>query len=89
MNEIVNDNNFVITIGGDHAIAIGSDLASAKKHKNMGIFWIDAHTDYNTFETTITGNLHGLPLATINGLNHKLSLFHDASAEQPFPEMAG
>ena len=68
-NKIVNDNNFVITIGGDHAIAIGSDLASAKKHKNMGIFWIDAHTDYHNMDSTITGNIHGMPLCSITGEN--------------------
>lgn len=75
--------SFSITIGGDHSIAVSSALASIKKEDNLGIIWIDAHADYNTFESTITGNLHGLPLATINGLNHKLSLFHDGNYYDP------
>lgn len=75
--------NFSITIGGDHSIAVSSALASIKKENNLGIIWIDAHADYNTFETTITGNLHGLPLATINGLNHELSTFHDGNYYDP------
>ena len=74
-NQIVKENNFCITIGGDHSIAIASGFASLKKHHNLGIIWIDAHLDYNTFETTITGNLHGLPLATLNGLNKDLRPF--------------
>ena len=68
-NSIKDDSNFVITIGGDHSVAIGSDLASAKKHKNMGIFWIDAHSDYHNMESTISGNIHGMPLCSITGEN--------------------
>ena len=69
------DNKFPITIGGDHSLAIGSALASQAVNNNLGIIWIDAHLDYNTFETTITGNLHGLPLAAINGINKDLTPF--------------
>ena len=58
---------FPILIGGDHSVAIASALASCKKNENIGIIWIDAHTDYNTFESTVTGNIHGLPLAAITG----------------------
>lgn len=76
-NTILNETNFCLTIGGDHSISIGSALASLKKHQNLGIIWIDSHLDYNTFKTTITGNLHGLPLAALNGLNQELSHFHD------------
>jgi len=74
---IKNENKFCITIGGDHSIAIASGLASLEKNKNLGLIWIDSHLDYNTFQTTITGNLHGLPLACLNGLNEDLSKFHD------------
>ena len=82
-NNIINDNNFCITVGGDHSIAIASGLASIKKHDNLGLIWIDAHLDYNTFETTITGNLHGLPLATLNGLNEDLRPFHEGNFYNP------
>lgn len=73
LNEL-DKNNFPIIIGGDHSIAIASSLASNKK-ENIGIIWIDAHLDYNTFDTTITGNLHGLPLAAINGFAKELTPF--------------
>ena len=67
ITNLLNENKFPITIGGDHSVAIASALATNNHYKNLGIIWIDAHTDYNTFDTTITGNIHGLPLAAING----------------------
>ena len=82
--EKVKDGYFPITIGGDHSIAVASALASAKVHENIGIIWFDAHTDYNTFDTTVTGNIHGLPLAAITGYkNGELRYFHDGNIIQP------
>ena len=82
-NTLLEEKNFCITLGGDHSIAIASGLASIKKHNNLGLIWIDAHLDYNTFTTTITGNLHGLPLATLNGLNEDLYPFHNNNFFNP------
>lgn len=79
----IEDNCFPITLGGDHSVAIGSALASQAQNKNLGIIWIDAHLDYNTFETTITGNLHGLPLAAIDGLCPDLTPFFDGNFYNP------
>ncbi len=82
-NELVN-NNKVLTIGGDHSLAIGSVLSSVKYNKKMGIIWIDAHGDYNTFDTTITGNLHGLPLAVIDNYEKTLlNEFHNGNYIDP------
>ena len=64
---ILEDNKTPLLIGGDHSTVIGSALASQKYNKNIGIIWVDAHGDYNTFETTKSGNIHGLPLAAITG----------------------
>lgn len=86
-NEIVNkmkQGYFPITLGGDHSVAIASSLADAKINDDVGIIWIDAHADYNTFETTITGNIHGLPLAAITGYKcEDLRLFHRGEIIQP------
>jgi len=82
-NIIKKENNFCLTVGGDHSISIASGLASLAKNNDLGIIWIDAHLDYNTFQTTITGNLHGLPLAALNGLNQELSSFHNGSYFNP------
>ena len=74
---------FLITIGGDHSISIASGLTSCNK-ESVGLIWIDAHPDFNTFETTITGNLHGLPCACINHYGcDKLSLFHNGNYINP------
>ena len=83
-NAIVDDNNFIITVGGDHSIAIGSDLASKKKHNNIGLIWIDAHSDFHNMNSTITGNIHGMPFATIAGQNgDELSYFFDGEYYKP------
>lgn len=76
----LNNNMLPLTVGGDHSIAIASALASIKKYKNMGIIWFDAHGDFNTFETTSSGNIHGLPFAVITGYEKKLlSTFHNGN----------
>lgn len=66
---------FPLVLGGDHSIAIGtiSGVASFahKQHKNIGVLWIDAHGDFNTPETSPSGNIHGMPLAVCLGLGPK------------------
>lgn len=76
----LNNNFFPLTLGGDHSIAIASALASIKKYENLGIIWFDAHGDYNTFETTMSGNIHGLPFAAITNYEKDgLSNFHNGN----------
>lgn len=83
VTKTLEENHFPVTVGGDHSIAIASTLAAIKHYQNLGIIWFDSHADYNTFETTITGNIHGLPLAAINGLNKELSMFHNGPYYDP------
>lgn len=84
VKEVKNNNEFPIILGGDHSLAIGSALASIQKEKKLGIIWIDSHGDYNTFETTKTGNIHGLPLACLNHqTKEKLSFFHHGNYYDP------
>ena len=84
MVEKIKEEYFPIMIGGDHSAAIPSALASAKVNVDIGIIWIDAHTDYNTFETTVTGNIHGLPLAAITGYKcNELRYYHNGKIIQP------
>jgi len=63
----IQDGRFPLIIGGDHSIALGS-IRGAAKHKKLGVIWIDAHADFNTPETTPSGNIHGMPLAALCGL---------------------
>lgn len=65
--KVLESKKFPIILGGDHSLAIGSALASNDYNNGIGVIWVDAHTDFNTFETTRTGNIHGLPLAAIAG----------------------
>lgn len=75
---------FPIMIGGDHSVSVASSLADVSINKDIGIIWIDAHTDYNTFESTVTGNIHGLPLAAITGYHcEDLRLFHNGNVISP------
>ncbi len=76
----LNDEKLPITLGGDHSLAIATALASIKKYNKMGIIWFDSHGDYNTFDTTISGNIHGLPLAVITNYEKRyLAEFHSGS----------
>ena len=45
----------------------GSGLASARPER-IGLVWIDAHTDFNTPESSPSGNVHGMPVASLVGL---------------------
>lgn len=60
-----------IVIGGDHSLGAGSVAASAmharRQDKPLGLIWVDAHADMNTPATTISGNVHGMPLAALLG----------------------
>lgn len=80
----IEDGNIPINIGGDHSLSIATCLASKKYYDNIGLVWFDAHADYNTFETTITGNIHGVPFATITGQNgNSLSEFFKGNFFDP------
>ena len=55
-----------LTLGGDHSLALGSVMGAARGRK-LGLIWMDAHGDFNTADTTLSGNIHGMPLAAIAG----------------------
>ena len=61
-------------LGGDHSLGAATQAAIGRFARRRGweapgIVWIDAHTDSNTMETTPSGNLHGMMLAAIHGLD--------------------
>jgi arginase len=61
-----NDGDFALYLGGDHSISIGS-VAAAARSGPVGVIWVDAHADFNTPETSPSGNIHGMPLAALIG----------------------
>ncbi len=62
---------FPLVLGGDHAQAIGTIAGLARywrsQGQDIGVVWVDAHTDMNTPDTSPTGNIHGMPLAVLLG----------------------
>jgi arginase len=54
-------------IGGDHSIAVGT-VGGVTHNTPSGLLWIDAHGDFNTPESSPSGNIHGMPLAALMGL---------------------
>lgn len=57
-----------INILGDHAGSIGTVSASSQFCDNLGLIWVDAHPDINTPLTTLSGNIHGMPIAALLNL---------------------
>lgn len=71
VENILNSGQLPLVLGGDHSIAIGSFAGVAsyykKQQQTLGLIWFDAHADMNTPDTTPSGNIHGMPLATLLG----------------------
>jgi arginase len=61
-----------LVLGGDHSLAAGSVAAAAEAARKtrdlpIGLLWVDAHGDMNTPATSLSGNVHGMPLASVLG----------------------
>ena len=60
-----------IFMGGDHSLSMGSVNGVARywqqNDRPLFVLWLDAHADYNTPATTITGNMHGMSAAFLCG----------------------
>ena len=67
---ILQEGDFPLVLGGDHSIGLGSINGVANVHKNVGVLWIDAHADFNTDQSTPSGNIHGMILASLAGLGN-------------------
>jgi arginase len=68
--DVLSKNHFFAVFGGDHSCAMGtwSGVQSVTREKgDIGLIWIDAHMDSHTPETSETGNIHGMPLASLLG----------------------
>ena len=67
--EAILNEQLPIIIGGDHSCAIGSwsGIATGLENKTYGLIWLDAHLDAHTPEDSESGNIHGMPVATLMG----------------------
>ncbi len=74
----VKNGEIPLVLGGDHSIALGS-VAGISEHyqsqgKQIGVVWLDAHADINTPDTTVSGNVHGMPVAHLMGFGDEVLL---------------
>ena len=87
--ETLRNGKFPFVLGGDHSIAAGSLSAVSsyyfkKNKKRPGLIWFDAHADLNTHLTSPSGNMHGMPLASLIGEDVKyLSSVVDSGVFNP------
>ena len=70
-----------LVAGGDHSLSLGSIDGVLRHCRRTGrpvfVLWLDAHADFNTLETSPSGNVHGMPLAALSGEPGFDSLFED------------
>lgn len=65
-----------MTLGGDHSMGIGTLTGSTRVLRErfggataeLSVLWVDAHADINTPETSLSGRIHGMPVAFASGL---------------------
>lgn len=64
-----------LVLGGDHSVAAGTVSGVAeyyrRKGEKVGVIWLDAHSDINTPGSSLSGNVHGMPLAALLGLGQE------------------
>lgn len=70
VSDTLGEGNFPLTIGGDHALGLGTVAGTAEHYspEELSLIWVDAHTDINTEESSFSGNIHGMPIAALLGL---------------------
>jgi arginase len=68
---VLEKGGFPLVLGGDHSLAAGSVAATAEFVRRsgtpLGLIWVDAHGDMNTPSSSGSGNVHGMPLASLLG----------------------
>ena len=76
VEKVVSAGDFPLVVGGDHSIAMGTVAGVARSvgSGRVGVIWVDAHGDFNTTDTSPSGNIHGMPFAALCGIgNPKLT----------------
>ena len=72
VENVLDEGDFPLILGGDHSMSIGSIAGIAshckKFNKRLGVIWIDAHSDINSPDSSPTGNIHGMPVAVSLGI---------------------
>jgi len=83
VDETFQKNRFPLILAGDHSSA-GGTIAGIKKanpDKRLGVIWIDAHADLHSPYTSPSGNMHGMPLATVLNVDNEEHKVKDLEPE--------
>ncbi|KAI7866820.1 arginase [Spinellus fusiger] len=70
IEEQVSQNKFVLTLGGDHSIALATVSGVFSVYPEACLIWVDAHADINTPGSTESGNIHGCPVSFLAGITN-------------------
>lgn len=83
ISSLLKSEAFPLVLAADHGSAGGtiSGIKSAFPDKRIGVVWIDAHADIHTPYTTPSGNLHGMPLASVLDIDNLECKINDIDAE--------
>jgi len=61
----------IMVMAGDHSLGAcsvaGVATAFAERGQRIGLIWLDAHADLNTPASSLSGNVHGMPVAHLLG----------------------
>eukprot|EP01084_Bolivina_argentea_P113756 202687_1 len=92
-----------LVVGGDHSVAVGSLMGTLttinklnqkkgttsnnNEINNLGVIWIDAHADINTLESSESGNIHGMPLAFITGIDKTWEWVNDIGLQLKYEHL--
>ena len=84
---IIRDGHKAIVVGGDHTTCLGAVSGAAGAVRgSVGLIYFDAHGDMNTDQTTPSGNIHGMQLASLMGFGaRELTTVH-ADAVKVLPQ---
>lgn len=74
---------FPLVLAGDHSTAAGTicGIKKADPDKRLGVIWIDAHADLHSPYTTLSGNMHGMPLAIALAIDNQECEANDVEEE--------
>jgi arginase len=81
------DGWFPVVLGGDHSVSLGS-VSAVTRSKAIGLVWMDAHGDFNTPETSPSGNIHGMVLSALTGYGEQRLIDFDRRGRKIDPSNA-
>lgn len=65
INDLYKSPRTLLNWGGDHSVALSTVGAFCSQYPEGYVVWVDAHTDINLPEHSLSGNLHGMPLSIL------------------------